>query len=61
MVALGPLRIGATRALVLLAAIAVGFGTGHLLGRRMPAETVRRLVLLVAAGGGIAAIIRGLT
>jgi uncharacterized membrane protein YfcA len=60
-IALGPLRIGATRALVLLAAIAVGFGTGHLLGRRMPAETVRRLVLLVAAGGGVAAIIRGLT
>lgn len=60
-IALGPLRIGATRALVLLAAIAVGFATGHLLGRRMPAETVRRLVLLVAAGGGIAAIVRGLT
>ena len=60
-IALGPLRIGATRALVLLAAIAVGFGAGHLLGRRMPAETVRRLVLLVAAGGGIAAIVRGLT
>jgi uncharacterized membrane protein YfcA len=60
-IALGPLRIGLTRALVLLAAIAIGFTTGHLLGRRLPAQTVRMLVLLVAGAGGIAAIIRGLT
>ncbi len=58
-VALGPLRIGAPRALVLAAAIAVGFGIGHLLARRLSADVVRRLVLAFAAAGGVAAILRG--
>jgi uncharacterized membrane protein YfcA len=58
-IALGPLRIGLTRALVLLGAIAIGFTTGHLVGRRLPAHTIRSLVLAVAAAGGVAAIIRG--
>ena len=59
-IALGPLRIGFGRAFVLALAIAVGFGVGHLLAKRLSASVVRRLVLLFAAGGGIAAIIRGI-
>ena len=61
-IALGPLRIGAgPGARAARRDRRSASATGHLLGRRLPAATVRRLVLLVAAGGGIAAIIRGLT
>ncbi len=59
-VALGPLRIGAPRALLFAAAIAIGFGVGHVLARRLSASVVRRLVLAFAAAGGVAAILRGI-
>ena len=59
-IALGPLRIGAARAVLFAVAIAIGFGIGHLLGRRLSADIVRRLVLAFAAAGGVAAIIRGI-
>ena len=59
-IALGPLRIGAARAVLFAFAIAIGFGIGHLLGRRLSADIVRRLVLAFAAAGGVAAIIRGI-
>ncbi len=59
-IALGPLRVGAARALLFAAAIAVGFGIGHVLARRLSAPVVRGLVLGFAAAGGIAAILRGI-
>ena len=59
-VALGPLRIGAPRTLLFAAAIAIGFGVGNVLARRLSAVVVRRLVLAFAAAGGMAAILRGI-
>jgi len=59
-VALGPLRIGAPRAVLFASAIAIGFGVGHVLARRLSAAVVRRLVLAFAAAGGVAAILRGI-
>ncbi|ALE73618.1 MULTISPECIES: TSUP family transporter [unclassified Pseudonocardia] len=60
----GPLRAGAGDALLaglwLLPGIGLGWVAGHLLGRRVGARTLRRVVLVVSAASAVVVLVRAL-